>query len=269
MSPEQALSSGEDIDTRSDVYSLGIIFYELLAGAPPIDLRKIAFDEFLRRLREEDPPKLSTKVRTGDPATSADVARKRQTEPPTLVRQMRGDLDAIALKALEKDRSRRYGSPTEFAADIGRYLKNEPVLAVAPSAAYRTRKFARRYRVALATAAAFVLVLIVAAVISIRQSIRANRESAIAQAVNDFLRNDLLAQAGPDSQVGPDSKPDPDLKVRTVLDRAAQRITGKFDQQPEVEAAIRETIGSSYLDLGLKPQAIPQLQQVLALDLRR
>lgn len=123
-------------------------------------------------------------------------------------------------------------------------------------------------RAAIAWRAAFVLVLIVAAVISIRQSIRANRESAIAQAVNDFLRNDLLAQAGPDNQIGPDSKPDPDLKVRTVLDRAGQRITGKFDQQPEVEAAIRETIGSSYLDLGLKPQAIPQLQQVLALDLR-
>ncbi|HEV2381942.1 MAG TPA: tetratricopeptide repeat protein [Terriglobia bacterium] len=267
MSPEQALSSGEDIDTRSDVYSLGIIFYELLAGAPPLDLRKIAFDEFLRRLREEDPAKPSTKVRTGDPATSADVARKRQTEPPTLVRQMRGDLDAIALKALEKDRSRRYGSPTEFAADIGRYLKNEPVLAVAPSAAYRARKFARRYRVSLATAAAFVLVLIAAAVISIRQSIRANRQAAVAQAVNNFLQNDLLAQASAANQVGPDSKPDPDLKVRTVLDRAAQRISGKFDQQPEVEAAIRGTMGQTYDDLGLYPEARKQLER--ALDLQR
>src|SRR5579863_2012542 len=97
MSPEQALSSGEDIDTRTDVYSLGIILYELLAGAPPIELHKIAFDEFLRRLREDDPPKPSTKIRTHDPATSTEVARRRDTEPPALVRQMRGDLDSIAL----------------------------------------------------------------------------------------------------------------------------------------------------------------------------
>src|ERR1700689_1799048 len=97
MSPEQALSSGEDTDTRTDVYSLGIVFYELLAGVHPIDLRKVAFEEFLRRLREDDPPKLSTKFRTQDPATSTDIARKRHTEPPALVKQMRGELDSIAL----------------------------------------------------------------------------------------------------------------------------------------------------------------------------
>ena len=188
MSPEQALSSGEDIDTRTDVYSLGIIFYELLAGVHPIDLRKVAFEEFLRRLREDDPPKPSTKFRTQDAATSTDVAPKRHTEPPALVKQMRGDLDSIALKALEKDRARRYGSPSDFALDITRYLNNEPVLAVPPSVAYRASKFARRYRVALVTACAFALVLIAAAVISIRQRIRANKEAAVAQAVNDFLQ---------------------------------------------------------------------------------
>src|SRR6202050_730240 len=101
MSPEQANSSGEDIDTRTDVYSLGIIFYELLAGAPPLDLRKIAFDEFMRRLRDEEPPKPSTKIRTQDAATSTEVARNRKTEPITLAQQVRGDLDSIALKALE------------------------------------------------------------------------------------------------------------------------------------------------------------------------
>jgi serine/threonine protein kinase len=168
MSPEQANSSGQDIDTRTDVYSLGVIFYELLAGAPPIDLRKIAFEEFLRRLREEEPPKPSTKIRTQDPATSTDVAHKRHTEAPELFKQMRGDLDSIALKALEKDRARRYGSPSDFASDIARYLKNEPVLAVPPSVAYRASKFARRYRGALVTACAFALVLIAAAVISVR-----------------------------------------------------------------------------------------------------
>jgi non-specific serine/threonine protein kinase/serine/threonine-protein kinase len=268
MSPEQALSSGEDIDTRTDVYSLGIIFYELLAGVHPIDLRKVAFEEFLRRLREDDPPKLSTKFRAQDPATSTELARKRHTEPPALIKQMRGELDSIALKALEKDRARRYGSPSDFALDIARYLNNEPVLAVPPSVAYRASKFARRYRMALVTACAFALVLIAAAVISIRQSIRANKEAAVAQAVNDFLQNDMLAQASAANQSGPSAKPDPDLKVRTALDRAAQRITGKFDQQPEVEAAIRDTIGQTYGDLGLYPQARAQLEHALELDRR-
>ncbi len=267
MSPEQANSSGEDIDTRTDVYSLGVIFYELLAGVPPIDLRRIAFDEFLRRLREEEPPKPSTRIRTLDQAASTEMAGKRHTEPLTLAKQIRGDLDSIALKALEKDRSRRYGSPSDFAADIGRSLNNEAVLAVGPSAAYRARKFARRYRGTLVTACAFAIVLIVAAAVSIRQSIRANREAAVAQAVNDFLQNDLLAQASAAGQSGPRTKPDPDLKVRTALDRAAARITGKFDRQPEVEAAIRDTIGQTYMDLGLYREARTQLER--ALDLQR
>jgi len=267
MSPEQALSRGDDIDTRTDVYSLGIIFYELLAGAPPIELRKIALEEFLRRLREEEPAKPSTKIRTQDAATSSELARKRHSEPLALAKQIGGDLDSIALKALEKDRSRRYGSASDFAADIGRYLNNEAVLAVPPSAAYRARKFARRYRGTLVTACAFVLVLIVAAAISIRQSLRANREAAVAQAVNDFLQNDVLAQASAANQAGPSTKPDPDLKVRTALDRAAARITGKFDQQPEVEAGIRDTIGNTYVNLGLYPEGRAQLEK--ALELRR
>lgn len=270
MSPEQALSSGEDIDTRSDVYSLGIIFYELLAGAPPIELSKVALTEFLRRLREDDPPKPSTKVSSADPVSSFDVAHKRRTEAPTLVRQMRGDLDAIALKALEKDRSRRYGSPSEFGADIGRYLRNEAVLAVPPSVVYRARKLARRHRAAFVTATAFVLVLTAAAVISTWEAVRTRRaeakakqESAVAQAVNDFLQKDLLGQASPYYQ----TKPDPNITVRTVLERAAQNINGKFDKQPEVGAAIRDTIGQTYIDLGLYPEARAQLQQ--ALDLQR
>jgi eukaryotic-like serine/threonine-protein kinase len=260
MSPEQASSACDDIDTRTDVYSLGVLLYELLVGVPPIDVRKIAFDEFLRRLREEEPSRPSTRIRTQDSATSTEVARYRQTEPLALASQMRGDLDSIALKALEKDRSRRYGSPSDLAADIGRYLRNEPVLAVPPSAAYRARKFARRYRGALITAAAFVLVLIAAAGISIWQNVsatkqrdRADEEATVAQAVTDFLRKDLLAQASAYNQSGPAARPDPNLKVRTALDRAAAGIAGKFDRQPEVEAAIRDTIGQTYMDLGIFP----------------
>jgi eukaryotic-like serine/threonine-protein kinase len=268
MSPEQALSSGEDVDTRTDVYSLGIIFYELLAGAPPIELRKIAFDEFLRRLREEDPPKPSTKIRTGDAATTTELARKRQTEPVALMKQIGGDLDSIALKALEKDRGRRYGSVSDFAGDIGRYLRNEAVHAVPPSAVYRARKFASRHRWGLAMACAFVVVLAAAAAISIRQSIRANREAAVAEAVSNFLQNDLLAQASARTQATPSTKPDPDLKVRTALDRAAGRIEGKFAGQPEVEASIRDTMGQTYMALGLYPEARKQLEQALELHER-
>lgn len=268
MSPEQAGSSGQDIDTRSDVYSLGIILYELLAGSPPIELRKIAFDEFLRRLREDDPPKPSTKIRMQDHALSTELARKRDTEPVALARQISGDLDSIALKALEKDRSQRYGSPSDFAADIARFLNNEPVTAIPPSAAYRVRKFARRYRAALATAGAFALVLVAAAGVSLRQSVRADKEAAVAEAVDSFLQNDVLAQASADNQAGPNAKPDPDLKVRTALDRAAVRIAGKFDKQPEVEAAIRYTMGQTYLDLGQYPEARKQLERALQLQKR-
>jgi serine/threonine protein kinase len=176
MSPEQASSMGEDIDTRTDVYSLGIIFYELLAGARPIELEKVVLEEFLRRLREDEPQKPSTKITTDDPSTSTEVARKRDTEPQELAKQLQGELDAIALKALEKERSRRYASASEFAADIRRYLNNEPVLAVPPSLAYRARKFSRRHRAGLMMLSAFVLVLVVAAAISIWQGIVARRQ---------------------------------------------------------------------------------------------
>ena len=266
MSPEQARSSGEDIDTRTDIYSLGIIFYELLAGAPPIELKKIEFEEFLRRLREDDPPKPSTKIRTRDSATAAEVARRRQVGPLALAKQMQGELDAIALMALEKDRARRYGSASELGLDIKRYLNNETVLAVPPSMFYRARKVVHRHRGTLVTTCAVALVLIAAAVISIRQSIRANREAAAAQAVNDFLQNDLLAQASVATQSGP--KVDPDLKVRTALDRAATRITGKFDQQPGVEAAIRDTIGRTYMNLGLYAEARKQFESALEIQRR-
>ena len=273
MSPEQANSSGEDIDTRTDVYSLGIIFYELLAGVPPIELRSIAFDELLRRLREDDAPKPSTKIRTQDKTTSTVAAQKRRTEPLALARQMRGDLDSIALKALEKDRSRRYGSPSDFAADIGRYLKNEPVGAVPPSAAYRARKFAHRYRGALVTVCAFVLVLILAASVSIWQSVRATKqrdradaEAAVAKAVNQFLQQDLLSQASADSQGGAETKPDADVKVRTLLDRAAVQVGKRFASQPLVESAIRRTIGNTYRSLGLFPEAEQHMRRAYELS---
>jgi serine/threonine protein kinase len=130
MSPEQALSSGEDIDTRTNVYWLGVIFYELLSGAPPLRTQKVAFDEFLRRLRDEDAPRPSTRIRTLDPQTGAALATARATGLKALADELRGELDWIALKSLEKTRNRRYASATDFARDIERYLGNEAVSAV-------------------------------------------------------------------------------------------------------------------------------------------
>jgi len=274
MSPEQANSAGEDIDTRTDVYSLGIIFYELLAGTPPIELRKVALEEFLRRLREDEPQKPSTKITKGDPTTSTDVARKRQTDPHELAKQLQGELDSIALKALEKERSRRYASASEFAADIRRYLNNDPVLAVSPSLGYRARKFSRRHRVGLLMFCAFVLVLVAGAAISVRQSIvarrqrdRADAEAATAKAVNEFLQDDLLSQADPTEQSGgADAPPDPDVKARTLLDRAAARVSKRFADKPLVEAEIQDTIAHAYSGLGLYTEAEQHMRRAYELN---
>jgi eukaryotic-like serine/threonine-protein kinase len=260
MSPEQASSAGEDIDTRSDIYSLGIVFYELLAGAPPIELRKVTLEEFLRKLREEEPASPSTKISTANQAVLTEVARKRQTDPQMLARQLRGELDSIALKALEKERSRRYASAVEFAADIRRYLNNEPVLAVPPSLAYRAQKFALRYRVALATTLAFAMVLIVASIVSIRQSIRANREAAASQRVTDFMTQ-MFKVADPGEARGSS------VTAREILDKASKDIDTGLANDPQLQARMMNTMGAVYDNLGLFSQAEPLLHR--ALEIRR
>ncbi len=267
MSPEQEDSAGADVDTRTDVYSLGVILYELLAGTVPLDLRKLPFDEMLRRLRAEDALRPSTKVRAlGKHSTI--TAQNRRTEPKALVRQLHGDLDSIVLKALEKERTRRYGGPLELAADIERYLQHEPVVARRAGAGYRAWKYVRRHSAGVSFAAAVALLLVARAVVSTWMALRASRAEQEAQAVNDFLRNDVLAQASVDGQSKARAiKPDPDLKVRTALDRAAARIDGEFGSQPLVQASIRQTIGVTYYELSLYLEA--QRQLVRALDLRR
>src|SRR5580658_3738389 len=243
MSPEQVLADPLELDTRSDVYGLGVILYELLAGRLPYKISP-KLHEALQTIREEEPTSLST-----------------------LSSAYRGDIETIVAKALEKDKTRRYPSAAELAADIRRYLQDEPIMARPASTLYQLQKFARRHKALVLGVAAVFVVLIAGIIVSAREASRANAESATSRAISDFLQNDLLAQASAVNQSRPNTKPDPDLKVRTALDRAAARITGRFDRQPEVEAAIRDTIGQTYLDLGLYPEARMQLQR--ALELRR
>ncbi len=164
MSPEQAQLSGLDIDTRSDIYSLGVLLYELLAGVTPFDrerMRTAGYDEMRRIIREEDPPSPSTRLSTLG-RTAATVSAQRQSDPKRLGRLLRGELDWIVMKALDKDRNRRYETANELARDVDRYLNDEPVAACPPSTWYRFRKFTRRHKAGLRITAAAALVLLLA-----------------------------------------------------------------------------------------------------------
>ncbi len=245
MSPEQVQPDPAELDIRSDVYALGVILYELLAGRLPHDMRQMALPEIVQTIRDVDPISLGS-----------------------LKRIYRGDIETIVAKALEKDKTRRYASAAELAADIRRYLADEPIVARPPTTSYQLQKFARRHKALVGGAVAVFLALSVGVVVSTWQLVRARRAEMAAKAVSDFLQNDLLAQASVANESGPATNPDPDLKVRTALDRAATQITGKFAKHPEVEAAIRDTIGQTYLDLGLYPEARKQLELALALHQR-
>jgi tetratricopeptide (TPR) repeat protein/predicted Ser/Thr protein kinase len=299
MSPEQVSADPLELDVRSDVYALGVILYELLASRLPYNTQG-KLHEVVRAIREDEPATLGT-----------------------ISRGYRGDVEIIVAKALEKDKARRYASAADLAADIRRYLQDEPVIARRPSAVYQIRKFARRHKALVAGVAAVFVVLVAGAIASAWQAARALRaeqaalrgmgrataaeqtaarerdravdagrqateernrahaaearsleernrvvqekqradtEAATAQAINQFLQDDLLAQAGAGAQTGPNTRPDPDLKVRTALDRAAARIGGRFKNRPAVEASLRFTIGKTYLDLGLFAEAQRQLE---------
>jgi len=178
MSPEQAAMSGLDVDTRTDIYALGVLLYELLTGVTPFDketLTKAAFDEIRRLIQEAEPAKPSTRVHAlGDKLT--DVAKHRQTEPGGLRRSLRGDLDWIVMKALEKDRRRRYETANDLAEDLERHLEHQPVVAGPPSTAYRARKFIRRHRLGVAFAAAVMVALALGLVTSLMGFAQARHE---------------------------------------------------------------------------------------------
>jgi serine/threonine protein kinase len=193
MSPEQAGQSGLDVDTRSDIYSLCVLLYELLTGTTPFDkerLKEASYDEIRRIICEEEPPRPSTRLSTlGQAATT--VSTNRKSDAKQLSRLFRGELDWIVIKALEKDRNRRFETASAFAADVQRYLEDEPVQACPPSAVYRIRKFARRNKVALMTAGVVAAALLIGTAVSMWQAVEANAARNLAR---ERLENERQAR---------------------------------------------------------------------------
>jgi tetratricopeptide (TPR) repeat protein len=275
MSPEQADMSG-DIDTTTDIYSLGVVLYELLVGAPPFDeelLKRASLSQLGRILRETEPTRPSARIEALG-ARAAELAQWRNVDVATLRRQLRGDLEWIPLKAMEKDRSRRYRSASELAIDVGRYLAGEALLARPPTAGYRLGKFVARHRVGVAAAALATTGLVagiagtsVALVRARRAEAEATRSRALVEqqvakvnAVNAILQ-DMLGAADPTHEGR-------DVRVVDVLGRAAQETSRRFAGQPELEAAVRTTLGATYRNLGELDAAEHELRTALALRWR-
>jgi tetratricopeptide (TPR) repeat protein/predicted Ser/Thr protein kinase len=265
MSPEQAEATGLDVDTRADVFSLGVVIYEVLVGRLPVDPDEVGYASFMLALtgRANDPPRPSVRVaQLGAAATG--LAALRRTNLDGLRRQLRGDLDWIVGKSIEKDRARRYDSATALADDLQRYLAHEPIVARPPSAAYRMRKLVQRNRLATVAFGLVALSLIAGGslatlgfVRSRRAEARARQEAQAAARTTDFLVG-LFAVNSPDAPNRADS-----ITVRQLLDSGAARIRRELGGQPAVQSRLLNTMGSVYMSLGLYDRAEPLLRESL------
>ncbi|MCP4248851.1 MAG: serine/threonine protein kinase [bacterium] len=263
MSPEQAEMSALDIDTRTDIYSLGVLLYEILTGTTPFDnttLRRAGLAEIQRIIREEQPPRPSLRI-----SATAKLAPERHggLDPAALRRVLRGDLDWIVMKALEKDRSRRYASAGEFADDIRRHLQSEPVIAGPPGAAYRLRKFLARNRTAAVSSCIVVLALVAGIIGTTASLIEAERNADLAQAQADRALTAVDFLLSTLSLTNPEAALNPNVTVLTLLEHTSARVADAFADDPAAEVRVRATIGRAYAKLGRSELAEPHLRRVV------
>jgi serine/threonine protein kinase len=287
MSPEQAELSGLDIDTRSDIYSLGVLLYELLAGKPPFDgqeLLKAGLDEMRRTLREVEPPRPSTRLaqwlrtakrRNGENEKGGnEVGLESASSLNSQLKSLSTDLDWIVMKCLEKDRNRRYETANGLAADLQRHLSNEPVTARPPRAAYRVQKMIRRHRAAFTTAAAVLFALVAGLTLATWAFVR--EQSARRQAGIEAAKSRQVAKVLKDMirSVEPSVAMDRDTTLlREITDQTFQQMDRDKSVPPEVEVELRATLGGVYHHLGdvkkaeaLHRETLPRMKSLLGED---